>query len=245
MKEDGSKLSKRKGDPSFEDLVQMGYLPEAIINYVSLLGWNPGTDQEFFLLDDLVKVFNYNRINKANAAFSFDKLKWLNGEHIRALTPEAFHAAALPWYPESVRHLDLPKLSQLIQIRTEVLGDIPELVNFLGALPSYEVGLFESEKSKSTLPSSMEVLKAVIPQLEALETWSNADLFRLLKAYAQSSEQKVGTVMWPIRTALSGLPNTPGGATELADILGKRETIHRLKRGLAKLLVSGMNIEFA
>lgn len=242
VKADGSKLSKRRGDPTFEDLIRMGYLPEAIVNYVALLGWNPGTEQEFFRLEDLVKAFDTKRISKSPAAYSLDKLTWLNGEHIRALTPEAFHKLALTYYPETVRDLDLAKISRLIQIRTERLTDIPEAVVFLGALPSYEVSLFVHEKSKSTLNSSKQVLEQVIPLLENLEEWNNDAIFALLKEYAGSHELKLGTVMWPIRSALSGQSSTPGGATELADLLGKRESIHRLKRGLAKLIVRSMDI---
>lgn len=242
VKADGSKLSKRKGDPTFEDLVGIGFLPEAIVNYVALLGWNPGTEQEFFTLQGLVEAFDMKRINKSPAAYSLEKLTWLNGEHIRALSPEAFHALVLPYYPESIQHLDLAKISRLIQIRTEKLTDIPQMVAFLAALPSYEASLFTNEKSKSTLSSSKEVLEQVIPILESLEVWNNDQLFVVLKEFAQTHQMKVGTVMWPIRAALSGLANTPGGATELADLLGKRESIHRLKRGLAKLLVNGMNM---
>jgi glutamyl-tRNA synthetase len=242
VKADGSKLSKRKGDPTFEDLVKMGFLPEAIVNYVALLGWNPGTEQELFTLEGLIEAFDMKRINKAPAAYSLEKLTWLNSEHIRAMTPEAFHALALRYYPESIQKLDRVKISRLIQIRTEKLTDITEMVSFLASLSSYSVDLFANEKSKSTLSSSKEVLEQVIPILETLEDWTNEQLFVVLKEYAQNHAVKVGTVMWPIRTSLSGLPNTPGGATELADLLGKRESIHRLKRGLAKLLVSGMNM---
>jgi glutamyl-tRNA synthetase len=242
VKADGTKLSKRKGDPTFEDLVKLGFLPEAIVNYVALLGWNPGTEQEFFTLEGLTKAFDMKRINKSPAAYSLEKLTWLNGEHIRALTPEAFHALVLPYYPESIQALAVVKISHLIQVRTEKLTDIPEMVSFLGDLPTYSVDLFANDKSKSTLSSSKQVLEQVVPILETLEDWNNEQLFIVLKEFAQGHGMKVGTVMWPLRTSLSGLPNTPGGATELADLLGKRESIHRFKRGLAKLLVSGMNM---
>lgn len=242
VKADGTKLSKRKGDPTFEDLVGMGFLPEAIVNYVALLGWNPGTEQEFFTLSGLVEAFDMNRINKSPAAYSLEKLTWLNGEHIRALSPEDFHKFALPYYPESLHHLNLEKISQLIQIRTEKLTAIPEMVAFLDTLPSYSVELFNSDKAKSTLATSKEVLENVIPLLETVEGWNNDQLFIVLKEFSQARQMKVGTVMWPVRTSLSGLVNTPGGATELADLLGKRESIHRLKRGLAKLIVNGMEM---
>lgn len=235
IKQDGSKMSKRSGDPSFEDLVNMGYLPEAIVNYVSLLGWNPGDEREYFLLPELIDVFDINRINKSNAAFSIEKLRWLNGEHIRALSPEEFHKRATPWYPQSLSAFDLAALSALIQIRTESLSDIPELVGFLAELPEYEAPLFEHQKSKSTLESSKNVLEAVIPLFEGLSEWTNENIFLCLKNYSQESGMKVGTVMWPIRTALSGQASSPGGATELAAILGKDESLRRINLGLAKL----------
>ena len=235
IREDGAKMSKRKGDPSFEDLVRMGFLPRAIVNYVALLGWNPGDEREFFLMEDLIDAFDMDRINKANAAFSIDKLRWLNGEHIRSLTPQAFHAIALRFYPEGLVGLDLAKVSQLIQIRTETLTDIPRQVGFLANLPEYSAELFENQKSKSTLESSRLVLEKALPLLENLETWSNEGLFEVLKAFAQEQNFKTGTVMWPIRTALSGQETSPGGATELAALLGKDESLRRIKLGLSKL----------
>lgn len=235
IREDGAKMSKRKGDPSFEDLVRMGFLPRAIVNYVALLGWNPGDEREFFLMEDLIDAFDMDRINKANAAFSIDKLRWLNGEHIRSLTPQAFHAIALRFYPKGLTGLDLAKVSQLIQIRTETLTDIPRQVGFLANLPEYSAELFENQKSKSTLESSRLVLEKALPLLENLETWSNEGLFEVLKAFAQEQNFKTGTVMWPIRTALSGQETSPGGATELAALLGKDESLRRIKLGLSKL----------
>ncbi len=235
IKEDGSKLSKRAGDPSFEDLVKMGYLPQAIINYVALLGWNPGDEREFFLLADLVEAFDMNRINKSNAAFSFDKLRWLNGEHIRSLSPEAFHKVALPYYPPSLASFDLRKLSDLIQVRTENLVEIPDLVAFFADLPEYEAALFNHQKSKSTMESSRMVLEAALTIFQSIEDWNNENLFTALKTFAQKQGLKVGTVMWAIRTALSGQETSPGGATELASVLGKDETLRRMKLGLEKL----------
>ena len=235
IREDGAKMSKRKGDPSFEDLVRMGFLPQAIVNYVALLGWNPGDEREFFLMDDLIGAFDMDRINKANAAFSLEKLRWLNGEHIRSLSPEAFHKIALPYYPRELAELDLDKISQLIQVRTETLTDIPGLVGFLANLPEYSAELFANQKSKSTLETSRLVLENALPLLENLETWSNESLFELLKTFSQEQGLKVGTVMWPIRTALSGQETSPGGATELAALLGKPESLRRLGQGLKKL----------
>ena len=236
IREDGAKMSKRKGDPSFEDLVRLGFLPRAIVNYVALLGWNPGDEREFFLMEDLIDAFDMDRINKANAAFSIDKLRWLNGEHIRSLSPQAFHENAKRYYPEGLSGFDLEKISQLIQVRTETMTDIPQLVGFLANLPEYSAAIFENQKSKSTIESSCVVLDAVLPLLETLELWTNEGLFDVLKAFALERGFKVGTVMWPIRTALSGQETSPGGATELAALLGKDESLRRIKLGLSKLI---------
>lgn len=235
IKEDGTKFSKRLGDPSFEDLLQMGYLPEAIINYIALLGWSPGNDQEFFTLDGLEEVFSIDRINKSNAAFSFDKLTWLNGEHIRALSPEDFHKLVEPYYPEALARCDTRKISDLLQVRTEKLTDIPEMVAFFVAVPTYEIELYAHKKSKSDPESSLQVLKAVLPILSEISAWHNDALFAALKTFANENGYKVGTVMWPIRTALSGVPTTPGGATALAEVLGKAETLKRIEAGIEKL----------
>ena len=237
VNEDGTKMSKRKGAPTLEQMVEMGFLPAAIVNYVSLLGWNPGTAQEIFTLEELVQVFNIDRINKSPASFSMEKLTWMNGEHIRRLNPEAFHLLALPWYPNSLKALefDIEKISRLIQVRTERLSDIPVMTSFLAELPAYNAAMFINEKSRSTLESSRNILSQTIPLMEALETWTNESIFACLKTFAVESGFKVGTVMWPIRAGCSGLEATPGGATELADLLGKEETLRRLRFGLAKL----------
>ena len=237
VNEDGTKMSKRKGAATLEQLVEMGFLPTAIVNYVSLLGWNPGTAQEIFTLEELVEVFNIDRINKSPAGFSMEKLTWMNGEHIRRLSTEAFHQLALPWFPDSLKKLefDIEKISRLIQLRTERLSDIPNIIGFLAELPEYEPAMFVNDKSKSTLASSREILAQTTPLLEALESWTNETIFACLKAFAMEKGYKVGTVMWPIRTACSGLEATPGGATELADLLGKEETLKRLRLGLTKL----------
>jgi len=235
IKEDGTKFSKRLGDPSFEDLVKMGYLPEAIVNYIALLGWSPGNDQEFFTLVELEKVFSIDRINKSSAAFSFDKLTWLNGEHIRALSPEAFHELASAYYPPELSSYDTLKISGLLQVRTEKLTDIPEMVAFFVAVPEYDVDLYVHKKSKSDLTTSLTVLKGVLPLLADIKTFDNDNLFQMLKQFGKENDYKTGTVMWPIRTALSGVPTTPGGATALAEILGREETLRRVEAGIAKL----------
>jgi len=235
IKEDGTKFSKRLGDPSFEDLVKMGYLPEAIVNYIALLGWSPGNDQEFFTLEELEEVFSIDRINKSSAAFSFDKLTWLNGEHIRALSLDVFHELASAYYPPELAAYDTLKISALLQVRTEKLTDIPEMVAFFAAVPDYDVDLYSHDKSKSDAVTSLAVLKGVLPLLADIKTFDNDNLFQMLKQFGKEYGFKTGTVMWPIRTALSGVPTTPGGATALAEILGRKETLQRVEAGIAKL----------
>lgn len=235
VKSDGSKFSKRLGDPSFEDLVMMGYLPEAIINYIALLGWSPGNDQEFFTLTELEQVFSIDRINKSSAAFSFEKLTWINGEHIRALSPEDFHELAKGYYPAVLSKFDTRKISELMQVRTEKLTDITDMVAFFAAVPDYVIAMYTHEKSKCDPMTSLAILKAVKPLLEEVDRWDNDSLFQVLKDFGIAQGYKTGTVMWPIRTALSGVLATPGGATALAEILGKAETLQRIEAGVAKL----------
>ncbi|NLN69527.1 MAG: glutamate--tRNA ligase [Chloroflexi bacterium] len=235
VKLDGSKLSKRLGDPSFEDLVMMGYLPEAIVNYIALLGWSPGDDQELFSLAELTQVFSIDRINKASAIFSLEKLTWINGEHIRALSIDEFHTLAEKYYPDELVKYNTFKISELMQVRTEKLTDIPQMVDFFTAVPEYDVDMYQHDKSKCTPEISLEVLKAVTPILNELSDWDNDSLYGALQLFAKAHGYKIGTVMWPIRTALSGVPATPGGATALAEILGKAETLARIDAGIKKL----------
>jgi glutamyl-tRNA synthetase len=235
IKSDGSKFSKRLGDPSFEDLVAMGYLPEAIVNYIALLGWSAGNDQEFFTLAELEQVFSIDRINKSSAAFSFDKLTWINGEHIRALSLDAFHKLAQAYYPSELASCDTRKISELMQVRTEKLTDIPEMVAFFTAVPDYDAAMYEHKKSKCNQEISLSILRGIKTFLQDLAPWDNDHLFQVLKDYGEKHGYKTGTVMWPIRTALSGIPATPGGATALAEILGKAETLRRIDAGIDKL----------
>lgn len=235
-REDGKKLSKRDGDASFQDLLAKGYLPEAIVNCIALLGWNPGDDREFFTLEELVREFDIDRINKSNAALSLPKLDWLNSEHIRALPAERFHALAQRYYPETVAsRLDTVPISQLIQPRVVRLSDIPELVGFMAELPEYSLELFEHKKSKSTVETSRTVLVAIEPRLRDLPVWDNETLHQQLAGFATEAGLKTGTVMWPLRVALSGLPATPGGATEIAAVLGQEETLRRVARAIERL----------
>jgi glutamyl-tRNA synthetase len=235
IKEDGSKFSKRLGDPSFEDLVKMGYLPEAIVNYLALLGWSPGDDREYFNLTELETVFSIDRISKSSAAFSFDKLTWINSEHIRALSLEEFHALAEPYYPPDLANYNTYKISELLQVRTEKLTEIPAMVTFFLEVPDYDFEMYRHKKSKCDPETSLVILKETYPILQDLKSWDNDNLFLVLKVFSKEHGYKTGTVMWPIRTALSGVSSTPGGATALADVLGRDETLRRIQAGIEKL----------
>ncbi len=241
IKPDGRKMSKRSGDPSFEDLVAQGYLIDAILNYVALLGWSPGTTQEIFSLKELEQAFDIRGISKSPAVFDINKLNWMNGEYVRKMTPEEFHRAATPYYSKELTEsgLDLFKISKLLQLRTDVLTSIPDSVDFLVELPEYDLSLYEHKKMKTDLRISLESLKVSLPVIERVTTWENSVLYNTLMELVQTLCIKNSQMLWPIRTALSGKPVTPGGATELAEILGKDETLRRIKIGIEKL--SGRN----
>jgi len=237
LKSSGQKLSKRAGDPSFEDLVSMGYLVEAIINYVALLGWSPGDNREIFTLEELEKAFDVNGISKSPAIFDMEKLKWMNGEHIRRLPLEEFHKLALPYYEKAIKNqdLDLLAVSKILQPRTEVLSSIPESVDFLDSLPEYSNELYINKKMKTDEQVSLVSLKAALPVLEDLEPWNSDSIHDALISLAAEMGIKNGQMLWPVRTAISGKAVTPGGAIEIAAILGKDETIRRIKTGIMKL----------
>jgi len=236
MKDAQHKLSKRNGDASFQDLAAKGYLPEAILNYIALLGWNPGTEQEIFSLDELQKVFSAERLNKSPAIFDLTKLTWMNGCYIRRLSPEAFHQSALPYYAKVLsRPLNLEFLSTVLQPRIETFGDIADQVDFLQELPAYDLTLFCNKKMKTDEAIAQKSLQLALTALADVTDWNNENLFAVLKSLAESQGLKNGQVLYPVRIALSGKETTPGGATELAVVLGKDETINRIKQALAKL----------
>jgi glutamyl-tRNA synthetase len=237
VKPDGGKLSKRHGDPSFEDLVAMGYLVDAVVNFVVLLGWSPGNTQEIFSLEELEKVFDIRGISKSPAVFDINKLSWMNGEYIRKLTPEAFHEIAKPYYKGAIKSpaIQLDKISRILQARTEVLTSIPGAVEFFDKLPDYDKSLFVHKKSKTTEENSLESLKAVLPVLEQLPAWDEQSLHDSMMNLAQEMGVKNSIVLWPLRIAISGKDVTPGGAIEIADILGRDETLDRIRKGIAKL----------
>ena len=240
MRDAQHKMSKRNGDPSYEDLIHAGYLTEAVLNYVALLGWSPKgelAEQEFFTLPELVKAFDISGISKSPAVFDIEKLRWMNAEYMKKLTPEAFYEKAEPWLRKAVTDpsIDLRKVAALVQSRCEILSDLPERVDFLDKLPEYETELYVHKKSKTNLENSLETLNALVPVLEAQADWSNEGLYARLVALAEERGVKNSVILWPLRVALSGKASTPGGATELASLLGKEESIARVRKGIELL----------
>lgn len=230
MKDAQHKLSKRNGDASFQDLVAKGYLPEAILNYIALLGWNPGTEQEIFSLRELEQVFDEKRLNKSPAIFDIEKLKWMNGCYIRALDFEKFHELACKEYDTFLtRDVNRKALSKVLQPRIETLKDIAAQAAFIEELPVYNDELFVNKKMKTDVDIAKQALKLAYPALEALSEWSNESIFECLKAVAVQNGLKNGQILFPVRIALTGLETTPGGASEVAEVLGKEETLRRLK----------------
>lgn len=237
MKDNGKKLSKREGDASYEDFINKGYLKEAIVNYIALLGWAPGDEREKFTLAELVDAFDIKGISKSPAIFDEKKLAWLNGEYIRELTPEKFHEDALPYYKGVITNpeIDLKAVSELLQPRCERLSDIPEQVDFFDRLPEYDRELYTHKKMKTNPENSLEALKEVLPVLEGIDDWTKENIHDRLIELVQKLELKNGRILWPVRVAVSGKAFTPGGGVELAAILGKKETIERIKKGIELL----------
>jgi len=230
MKDAQHKLSKRNGDASFQDLVDKGYLPEAILNYIALLGWNPGTEQEIFSLKELEQTFDEKRLNKSPAIFDIAKLKWMNGCYIRALPFEEFHKLADKEYDGFLtREVNREALSKVLQPRIETLKDIRDVAYFIEELPVYGKELFVNKKMKTDEEIAKRSVELAIPALSALTEWTNESLFECLKNVAVENELKNGQVLYPVRIALTGLETTPGGASEIAEVLGKDETLRRLK----------------
>ncbi len=234
--EEHHKLSKRCGHSSFEDLLDQGFLTEAIVNFVALLGWSPSDNQEIMSLPELVEKFDYHHMSKSPAVFDFTKLKWMNGEYIKKLDFDKFYEMALPYIKEVVtKDYDLKKIARMVQTRIEIFPDIKEHIDFFEELPDYDIAMYTHKKMKTNPETSLEVLNDVVPILESCDDFSNDALFETLKAYATEKGYKIGYVMWPIRTAVSGKQMTPGGATELMEVFGKEESIARIKKGIEKL----------
>ena len=236
MKDAHRKLSKRYGDAYYEDFLAKGYLKEAVLNYVALLGWNPGDEREFFTLPELVKAFSIEGLSKSPAIFDNDKLNWMNGEYIRRLSPEDFTAHARRFYEAAgIGHMDESILCRILQQRLQYFGEIPAMVDFLTELPDYDVELFTNKKSKTNPEVAREVLDMVIPLLDSLPNWAENTVHDALMNLAAEKGLKNGTLLWPVRIALAGKQVTPGGAIEIALLLGREESMKRLRAGREKL----------
>ena len=235
--EEHHKLSKRCGHSSYEDLIEQGFLTEAVVNFVALLGWSPSeSNEEIFSLEELAKVFDYHHMSKSPAVFDYTKLKWMNGEYIKAMEDEVFYEKAEPFLKQAVsRDIDLKKVASMVKTRIETFPDIPALIDFLQELPEYDPSMYEHKKMKTNRESSLEVLRDVLPLLEEQEDYSNDALYQLLISYVEGKGCKNGYVLWPVRTAVSGKQMTPAGATEIMELLGKEESIARIKKGIELL----------
>lgn len=236
--EEHKKLSKRCGHASYEDLLDQGFLTEAVVNFVALLGWSPASNEEFFSLDELVKEFDYHHIGKAPAVFDLTKLKWMNGEYIKKMDDEAFYEKAMPYVKEVVKKdYDLKKICDLVKSRIETFPDIADHIDFFEELPDYDVAMYTHKKMKTNTENSLEILKEEYELLKnyADEDWQLDKLHDELMGYIKGKEIKNGTGLWPIRTAVSGKQSTPGGAFEIMDIIGKKESLNRIEIGIKKL----------
>lgn len=234
--ENHKKLSKRCGHSSYEDLLEQGFVSEAVVNYVALLGWCPSNNQEIFSLEELVEAFDYHHMSKSPAVFDVVKLKWMNGEYLKAMEEERFYNMAEPYIRETIsKEYDLKKIALLIKTRIEVFPDIKEQIDFFETLPEYDTAMYCHKKMKTTEETSLQVLKDILPILEAQDDYSNDALYATLKSYIDEREYKNGYVMWPVRTAVSGKQNTPGGATEIMEIIGKEDTLSRIRKGIEML----------
>ena len=230
------KLSKRCGHSSYEDLIEQGFLTEAVVNFVALLGWSPEDNQEIMSLEELVEKFDYRHMSKSPAVFDYGKLKWMNGEYIKKMDFDAFYERALPIIKEVItKDYDLKKIAAMVKTRIEIFPDIKELIDFFEEVPEYDVSMYTHKKMKTTAETSLAVLKEVLPLLKAQEDYSNDALYAMLSAYVAEKGYKNGYVMWPIRTATSGKQMTPCGATEIMEVIGKEESIARIEKAIDKL----------
>ena len=234
--EEHKKLSKRSGHSSFEDLLEQGFLTEAIVNFVALLGWSPTDNQEFFTLEELVKAFDYHKMSKSPAVFDMTKLRWMNGEYIKKMDDGKFFELAKPYLEAAIKKpLDLKKIAGMVKTRIETLCDIADQVDFFEEMPEYSADMYIHKKMKTTKENSLETLKEVLPILEEQDDFSNDALFEALSKYVADKGVKTGFVMWPIRTAVSGKQMTPAGATEIMEIIGKEESLARIRKGIELL----------
>ncbi|MBU9745291.1 glutamate--tRNA ligase [Lachnospiraceae bacterium ASD3451] len=234
--EEHKKLSKRSGHSSYEDLIEAGFLNEAVVNFVALLGWSPEENREIFSLEELVEAFDYHHMGKAPAVFDVVKLRWMNGEYMKAMDFDVFYEKVEPILKEAIgRDVDYRKVAAMVKTRIEVFPDIPEMVDFIAELPEYDTAMYAHKKMKTTPETALVVLKEVLPLLEAQVDYSNDALYETLVGFIKEKGYKNGYVMWPIRTAVSGKQTTPGGATELMEVLGKEESLKRIRLGIGML----------
>jgi len=237
MRDANHKLSKRHGDPTYDDLLKQGYLPEAVLNYVALLGWSPGGEREMFTLKEMLEVFDVGGISKSPAIYDVEKLNYFNSEYIRALPPSVFAEMAQPYIRRAVRNEDISaeEIAHLLQARCEKFSDIPEKIDFFDSLPEYDTGLYVHKKSKTDEIVSLEMLRAARAALEGVSDWTMTTIHDTLMALAEKLGVRNATLMWPVRVAVSGKPVTPGGAVEICRILGRVETIRRIDAGIGML----------
>lgn len=234
--ENHKKLAKRNGASSFEDLMEQGFVPEAVVNYVALLGWSPEKDQEIYSLDELVKEFDYRRISKSPAVFDLVKLRWMNGEYIKRMDDERYYEYALPVIRRTIKkELDLKKIADLVKTRIEVFPDITEKIDFFEELPEYDVSMYTHKKMKTNTENSLEALEALLPRYEALDDYTAAGIEKTAMDYVAEKGCKNGQALWPLRTAVSGKQMTPGGAYEIMEIIGKEESLRRIRKGIELL----------
>jgi len=234
--EEHKKLSKRSGHSSYEDLLEQGFISEAIVNFVALLGWSPEDNREIFSLDELVEAFDYHHMSKTPSVFDIVKLRWMNGEYMKAMDFDKFYEMALPYMKAVItRDLDFRKIAAMVKTRIEVFPDIAAHIDFFETVPEYSVDMYTHKKMKTNAEISLKVLKEVTPLLESLESFDNDSLYAALTDFAKAGGYKNGQVMWPLRTAVSGKQMTPGGATELMEILGKEESLRRISNAIEKL----------
>lgn len=234
--EEHHKLSKRSGHSSFEDLLEQGFLSEAVVNYVALLGWSPEDNREIFSLEEMIREFNYRRMSKSPAVFDMTKLKWMNGEYMKSMDFDRFYEMAKPYIKEAVKKdLDLKMIAAMVKTRIEVFPDIPGHIGFFEELPEYDSSMYTHKKMKTNGETSLKVLTDLLPLLEAQEDYSNDALYACISRYVEETGVKTGFVMWPLRTAVSGRQMTPAGATEIMAVLGKEESLERIRRGIRLL----------
>lgn len=234
--EDHKKLSKRSGHSSYEDLIEQGFLSEAIVNFIALLGWSPEENIEIMSLDELIKAFDYKKINKAPAVFDMVKLRWMNGEYIKKMDDEPYLEKAMDYIKEVItKDIDLETIALLVKTRIDTFLDIADMIDFFEEMPDYDISMFNHKRMKTNPENSLELLEDILPRFEALEDYSAESIEELIKEYIADKEIKNGVALWPIRTAVSGKQNTPGGAYEIISILGKEESISRMKRSIEKL----------